>query len=48
MTNSKFESGGLTTEEVKALQQKHGKNEIASQKKEPFAKKVLHSKYCKR
>ena len=42
MTNSKFESGGLTTEEAKMLQQKYGRNELASQKKEPFIKKVLH------
>ena len=42
MTNSKYESGGLTTGEVKKLQQKYGKNELASQKKQPFAKKVLH------
>ena len=41
MTNI-FETGGLTTEEAKALQLKHGKNELASQKKEPFAKKALH------
>ena len=42
MTNSKYESGGLTNEEVKALQLKYGKNELTSQKKESFVKKVLH------
>jgi len=42
MTNSKYESGGLTNEKVKALQLKYGKNELTSQKKESFVKKVLH------
>ena len=42
MTNSKYESGGLTNEEVKALQLEYGKNELTSQKKESFVKKVLH------
>jgi len=43
MTNSKFEeSGGLTANEVKALQLKYGKNELAPQKKESFIKKVFY------
>ena len=42
MTNSKFESGGLTNDEVTTLQLKYGKNELSSQKKESFAKKVMH------
>ena len=41
MTNSKLESGGLTTNEAKSLQTKFGKNELTSQKKENFGKKVL-------
>jgi len=42
MTNIKIPSGGLTTDEAKALQLKHGKNELTSEKKESFVKKVLH------
>ena len=42
MTNSKTPSGGLTTDEAKAIQLKHGKNELTSQKKESFIKKALH------
>ncbi|MGL6199203.1 MAG: cation-translocating P-type ATPase [Lachnospiraceae bacterium] len=42
MTNSKYESGGLTTEEAKTLQLRYGKNELTSQKKDSFAKKALH------
>lgn len=42
MTNSKFESGGLTTDEANELQLKYGKNELTFQKKEPFIKKALH------
>ena len=42
MTNSKTPSGGLITDEAKALQLKHGKNELTSQKKESFIKKALH------
>ena len=41
MTNSKFESGGLTTGQAQALQAQHGKNELSPQKKESFARKVL-------
>ncbi|MCL2503616.1 MAG: cation-translocating P-type ATPase [Coriobacteriia bacterium] len=33
---------GLTTDEARSLQLKHGKNELSHQKKESFAKKVLH------
>jgi len=42
MTGSKFESGGLTTNEVKTLQAQYGKNELTEQKKESFLKKVFH------
>lgn len=42
MTNSKMETSGLTTDEAKALQLRYGKNELSSQKKESFARKVLH------
>ncbi len=42
MTDCKMKSDGLTTDEVKELQLKYGKNELSSQKKESFAKKVLH------
>ena len=42
MTNSKFESGGLSTSEVQILQAKYGKNELSTQKKESFVKKVFH------
>ena len=42
MTNSRFGSGGLTTNEAKELQLKYGKNELTSQKRKPFIKKVLH------
>jgi len=47
MTSGKFEPlgltiAGLTAEEAEKLQLKYGKNELASQKKESFAKKVLH------
>jgi Ca2+-transporting ATPase len=42
MTNSKFESGGLTTIEAQKLQALHGKNELSSQKKESFVIKVFH------
>ena len=41
MTETKFEPGGLTTEEAKALQVQHGKNELSAEKKESFAKKVF-------
>ncbi|MDR0498821.1 MAG: cation-translocating P-type ATPase [Holophagales bacterium] len=41
MTYSKPESGGLTSEQAKALQLEFGKNELVSQKKESFAKKVF-------
>jgi len=40
MANSN--SGGLTTIEAKALQAQYGKNELSSQKKESFVKKVFH------
>ncbi|MCL1977833.1 MAG: cation-translocating P-type ATPase [Candidatus Bathyarchaeota archaeon] len=43
MTNCKLESGGLTANEVKALQLKYGKNELSPQKKDSFAKKALHT-----
>jgi len=42
MSNSKLTSGGLTANEAKARQLKHGKNELSNKKKESFAKKVLH------
>ena len=42
MSNSKFTSNGLTTSEVKVRQLKYGKNELSPQKKESFAKKMLH------
>ncbi|MCL1794658.1 MAG: cation-transporting P-type ATPase, partial [Oscillospiraceae bacterium] len=41
MTRNKFESGGLTAGEARALQAKHGKNEISAQKNESFVKKVF-------
>ncbi|MCL2545192.1 MAG: cation-translocating P-type ATPase [Clostridia bacterium] len=41
MTNDNQAFKGLTTEEVKALQLQYGKNELAAQKKESFAKKAL-------
>ena len=33
---------GLTNEEVKKLQEKYGKNELNSEKKEKFIVKVIH------
>ena len=42
MTNSKFEIGGLATNEAQALQVQYGKNELSSEKKEGFVKKVFH------
>jgi Ca2+-transporting ATPase len=41
MSNGKITSGGLTANQVKALQLKHDKNELSSQKKEGLVKKVL-------
>ncbi len=42
MSNCKLASGGLTANEVKALQLEYGKNELSPQKKESFARKVMH------
>ncbi|MCL2288895.1 MAG: cation-translocating P-type ATPase [Candidatus Bathyarchaeota archaeon] len=42
MSNCKLASGGLTVNEVKALQLEYGKNELSPQKKESFARKVIH------
>lgn len=39
MVKEKVSLKGLTTEEVKTLQQKYGKNELETQKKENFFKK---------
>ena len=33
---------GLTNEEVKELQEKYGKNELISEKKESFFMKIIH------
>ncbi|MDR0373973.1 MAG: cation-translocating P-type ATPase [Nitrososphaerota archaeon] len=43
MTTCKPTSDGLTTNEAKALQLKHGKNELSPQKKESTTKKALHT-----
>lgn len=42
MTNNKPSMTGITSAEAKRLQEQYGKNELTSQKKESFFKKVLH------
>jgi len=42
MTNEQQSMKGLTSAEAKALQEKHGKNELTLQKKESFFIKVIH------
>lgn len=42
MTDNKPNMAGLTTAEVKRLQEVYGKNELISQKKTSFLKKVIH------
>ena len=42
MTSNIFHTGGLTTAEALAMQAQHGKNELSTQKKESFAKKVTN------
>ena len=42
ISNSKPAYSGLTANEVNALKLKYGKNELSPQKKESFAKKILH------
>ncbi|MCL1965162.1 MAG: cation-translocating P-type ATPase [Firmicutes bacterium] len=42
MATSTANGGGLTAREAKALQLKHGKNELSSQRRESFFKKALH------
>lgn len=42
MTINKSDMAGLSTAEAKRLQEQYGKNELISQKKESFLKKVLH------
>jgi len=42
MINNEIEYTGLTSREAAALQLQYGKNELASQKKEPFIIKALH------
>ena len=42
MTSIKQNVAGLTSAEVKRLQEQYGKNELTVQKKESFIKKVLH------
>lgn len=42
MTELKQGMAGLTSAEAKALQEKHGKNILVSQKKDGFLKKVFH------
>ncbi|MDR0318422.1 MAG: cation-translocating P-type ATPase [Nitrososphaerota archaeon] len=43
MANCEIKSGGLTTKEFKSRQLKYGKNELTSQKRENFVKKVFHT-----
>lgn len=42
MTDKKQNMAGLTATEAKQLQEQYGKNELPTQKKESFFKKVLH------
>ncbi len=42
MTDYKTNPKGLSSEEVKKLQEKYGKNELVQQKNESFIKKVFH------
>ena len=42
MTNEQQSMKGLTSAEAKALQEKHGKNELTLQKKQSFFIKVIH------
>ena len=42
MTNSKQSMAGLTSAKAKELQEQYGKNELTSDKKESFIKKVFH------
>jgi len=42
MTSNKPNMAGLTAVEAKRLQEQYGKNELTSQKKESFLRKVLH------
>lgn len=42
MTDNKQNVAGLSSAEAKRLQQQYGKNELTSQQKESFFKKVLH------
>ncbi|PHV70785.1 HAD family hydrolase [Sporanaerobium hydrogeniformans] len=42
MISNKLNMVGLTADEVKRLQEQYGKNELTSQKKESFQRKVLH------
>jgi Ca2+-transporting ATPase len=42
MTDTKTRGTGLSSAEVKRLQQQYGKNELMPQKKESFLRKVLH------
>lgn len=42
MTDKKQNMAGLTATEAKQLQEQYGKNELTTQKKESFFKKVLH------
>ena len=42
MTEQKTVPNGLTSEQVKKLQEKYGKNELTQEKKQSFFKKALH------
>lgn len=42
MTNNKVNMAGLSSAEVKRLQEQYGKNELTPQKKEGFLRKVFH------
>ncbi|MCL1806135.1 MAG: cation-translocating P-type ATPase [Oscillospiraceae bacterium] len=42
MMNKPFESGGLTTAQARILLEEYGKNELSSEKKQPFIKKIFH------
>ncbi len=42
MTSNKLNMAGLAAAEAKRLQEQYGKNELTSQKKESFLRKVLH------
>lgn len=42
MTNEKQNMAGLSTAQARQLQNKYGKNELTSQKKESFIQKAFH------